>query len=148
MHHARPGRDTRAVDRTITALEERLRQAARPNAITDERVRAYCRDRGKPHSRFETVLLREAFKVVSAEDLIRRLVHDLRRRLRSEAQLDTTIAVPSLAHLAGLMKSGSEPAFLNLERWLLLGRLSQSTRVYLLYWQRLRDYLLWSVASI
>lgn len=96
-------------------LRARLEEAARPGAITDERVRAYCAERGIEHHRFEAALLRQALQVVAPMQVIDRL-------------------------LAG----GGEPSFVQLERLLHLGRLSQPTRVYLLYWRRLRDWLRWN----
>lgn len=240
-----------AVDRL--ALGERiageLRIAAQPRRVTEERVRAYCVDRGIARHRFEQALLGEAFKVVSATELIERLRADLVERMptlltspyacsaelrdgklllkvgaaRSEpkyvivgdqpawevlpgystvsgslsvlGQLDdgtgrssridagwsvasgTTCAalgrqagayfarpVQALVgcvagdalsrfnralptEIAAVLDDSREPTFVNVERLLRLGRLTHSTRVYLLYWKRLRDYLIWSVTS-
>lgn len=50
-------------------------------------------------------------------------------------------AIP--AHLATLARADRGPAFVQVERVLRLGRFSEKTRAYLLFWQRLRDYLLW-----
>jgi hypothetical protein len=239
------------VDRV--ALGERvaneLRAAARPARVTEERVRAYCDDRGMPHHRFELALLAEAFKVVSTEQLIERLRNDLIERMptlltspyacsaelrdgklllkvgaaRAEpkyvivgdqpawevlpgystmdgalsvvgrlddgservSRIDAGWAVTSgttcaalgrhagayfappvqalvgcvagdalsrfsralPAEMAAVLTDSREPTFVNVERLLRLGRLTHSTRVYLLYWKRLRDYLIWSVTS-
>ena len=146
MHHIRP-QTTRNLEDVIASLEARLREAARPETITEERARAFCRDHGKLHWRFERVLLLEAFKIVNADDLIRRLMSDLRRRLRGGTDRVAMVGEPSLAYLATLLDSGNSPIFLGLERLVRFGRLSQQTRVYVLYWQRLRDYLLWRVAD-
>ncbi len=146
MHHVR-SQTIRNLDAVIDSLEARLRDAARSETVTDELVRAYCADHGRVHWRFERVLLLEAFKSVNADDLIRRLMSDLRRRLRGGAHRVALVGEPSLAYLASLLDSGSAPIFLGLERLIRFGRLSQQTRVYVLYWQRLRDYLLWRVAD-
>lgn len=53
-------------------------------------------------------------------------------------------AVPR--EIAAVSSDAREPTFVNVERLLRLGRLTHSTRVYLLYWKRLRDYLIWSAA--
>jgi hypothetical protein len=52
-------------------------------------------------------------------------------------------AIPG--HLAGLARADRGPAFVHFERVLRLGRVTEKTRAYLLFWQRLRDYLLWRV---
>jgi hypothetical protein len=52
-------------------------------------------------------------------------------------------AIPG--HLATLARADRGPAFVHLERLLRLGRVTEKTRAYLLFWQRLRDYLLWRV---
>jgi hypothetical protein len=52
-------------------------------------------------------------------------------------------AIPD--HLASLARADRGPAFVHLERLLRLGRVTEKTRAYLLFWQRLRDYLLWRV---
>jgi hypothetical protein len=52
-------------------------------------------------------------------------------------------AIP--AHLATLARADRGPTFVQIERLLRLGRVSEKTRAYLLFWQRLRDYLLWRV---
>jgi len=96
-------------------LRARLQEAARPGAITEERVRAYCAERGIDHHRFEVALLQQALQVVTPAQVIDRI-------------------------LAG----GGEPTFVQLERLLRLGRLSKPTRVHLLYWRRLRDWLRWN----
>lgn len=226
-----------------------LRRAAQPRRVNEERVRAYCDDRGIPHHRFEQALLNEAFKVVSATELIDRLRADLIERIptlltspyacsaelrdgklllkvgaaRAEpkyvivgdqpawevlpgystvsgglsvvGQLDdgaghgsridagwtvasgTTCAAigrqagayfaPPVQALVGcvagdalsrfsralpaeigaVLNDSREPTFVNVERLLRLGRLTHATRVYLLYWKRLRDYLIWSVTG-
>jgi hypothetical protein len=54
-------------------------------------------------------------------------------------------AIP--AHLATLARSDRGPAFVHLERLLRLGRVTRKTRAYLLFWQHLRDYLLWRVRT-
>lgn len=51
-------------------------------------------------------------------------------------------AIPE--HLAALAGADRGPAFA-LERLVRLGRVTERTRAYLLFWQRLRDYLLWRV---
>jgi hypothetical protein len=146
MHHIRPN-TSRNLEQVIDSLETRLRSAASPPRITQKRVRAFCSETNNRHWRFERVLLLESFKVLDADDLIRRLMSDLRRRLRAGTNRVSPIGEPSLAYLATLLQSGSSPAFLGLERVVRLGRLSQQRRVYLLYWRRLRDYLLWFAAS-
>lgn len=50
-------------------------------------------------------------------------------------------AIPD--HLASLARADRGPAFVHLERLLRLGRVTEKTRAYLLFWRRLRDYLLW-----
>ncbi|HWN69473.1 MAG TPA: hypothetical protein VNM90_17650 [Haliangium sp.] len=54
-------------------------------------------------------------------------------------------AIPD--HLASLARADRGPAFVHVERLLRFGRVTQKTRAYLLYWQRLRDYLLWRVRA-
>lgn len=54
-------------------------------------------------------------------------------------------AIPD--HLASLARADRGPAFVHLERVLRLGRVTEKTRAYLLFWQRLRDYLLWRVRN-
>jgi len=55
-------------------LRARLEEAARPEAITDERVRAYCADLGIEHHRFEAALLRQAFQVVDPAAVLDRVL--------------------------------------------------------------------------
>lgn len=50
-------------------------------------------------------------------------------------------AIPE--HLATLARADRGPVFVHLERLLRLGRVTEKTRAYVLFWQRLRDYLLW-----
>lgn len=50
-------------------------------------------------------------------------------------------------HLAALAQTDRGPTLILIERLLRLGRVSQKSRVYLLYWQRLRDFLLWHVST-
>ncbi len=245
------GRGRLVLDRDALVARVRgdLQRAARPDMLDEDRIRAYCADRGIAHHRFEAALLGEAFKVVSAERLIDRLADDFRARMpaalestyrctaerhdgvlvlrlgasdygepryvivgeepewaiipgfssvhgtlaldgslvRAGAQpLAVTTAwrvapgatcasfgrdagacfAPSVRVLigclagdalsrftralpgtiAGVLGDAREPTFVNVERLLRLGRLTHSTRVYLLYWKRLRDYLIWSVA--
>lgn len=64
----------------------------------------------------------------------------------------TTVSLSRIAavlpgHLAALAHSERGPAFVQVERILRLGRMSKKSRIYLLYWQRLRDYMLWRVSS-
>lgn len=54
-------------------------------------------------------------------------------------------ALPS--EMAAVLTDSREPTFVNVERLLRLGRLTHATRVYLLYWKRLRDYLIWAVTA-
>ncbi len=237
-------------DALIARVREELQRAARPDLLDEDRVRAYCADRGIAHHRFESALLSEAFKVVSSDRLIDRLTDDLRARMpaalesayrcsaerrdgvlvlrlgasdygepryvivgeepewavipgfasvhgtlsldgslaRADAQplavtaawrvapgatcasfgrnagscfapqvrvLVGCLAGDALSRfsralpgtIAGVLGDSREPTFVNVERLLRLGRLTHSTRVYLLYWKRLRDYLIWSVAG-
>jgi hypothetical protein len=53
-------------------------------------------------------------------------------------------AIP--AHLATLARADRGPTFA-LERIVRLGRVTERTRAYLLFWQHLRDYLLWRVRA-
>ncbi|ACY18929.1 hypothetical protein [Haliangium ochraceum] len=50
-------------------------------------------------------------------------------------------AVPE--HLAALAQTERGPAFIHVERIFRFGRVTEKTRAYLLFWQRLRGYLLW-----
>jgi hypothetical protein len=60
--------------RVDVRLRARLREAARPEAITEERVRAYCADRGIEHHRFEAALLQQSLLVVEPDRLIERVL--------------------------------------------------------------------------
>ncbi len=50
-------------------------------------------------------------------------------------------------HLAGLARTDRGPAFVRVERLFRLGRVTEKTRAYELFWQRLRDYLSWRVSD-
>jgi hypothetical protein len=54
-------------------------------------------------------------------------------------------AIPD--HLATLARADRGPTFVHVERLFRLGRVTEKTRAYLLFWQRLRDYLLWRVRA-
>lgn len=220
----------------INAVEQRLTEVASLDHLTEERVRRYCDAINKPFNRFEHVILREAFKVVSPTDLVRKLVEDLRARPLDLAdrtiELDTLVAiidpsrtpfatcrvsspvggllsldgtltgtasdpsesdrvrvrsrwdvgggvdytfgteddgagVPAIDRVVGyvggsalarfidvvhrrlatLLETRSEPTFVAVERLLRLGRLTHKTRVYLLYWSRMREFVTWAMAA-
>ncbi len=61
----------------------------------------------------------------------------------SRALADVDRALPLV--IRGALQNPSEPAFAKVERLLRVGRLTHQTRVTLLYWKRLRDYLIWDV---
>ncbi len=60
--------------RVDVRLRARLHEAARVEAITDERVRAYCSERGIEHHRFEAALLQQALRVVEPRAVIERVL--------------------------------------------------------------------------
>lgn len=122
----------------VLSVEQRLRAAARLDAITRDRVRAYCNAIGERDHRIEGALLRNALETVVVGELIDGLIDSLKRRLAE---------VPS-RRVSVLLDGYLEPRSVRLERLVLLGRTRQRTRVYLLYWRRLRDWLIWSVGDL
>ena len=119
---ARAASLTPEVDRALWTLGERLREAARPAAISDDGVRAYCQAIGEDHHRIEGALLRRATEVIDVDVLIARLVADARARLAE---------VPGRVAAVWLNPRCQPPLRL---RW---------ARIRRLYWARLRDYLIW-----
>lgn len=69
------------VDDAVLALEAALRGVARPEALSEAIVQQYCHERGIADARMEHAVLREAFRVVSREVLVERLVSAAGRRL-------------------------------------------------------------------
>lgn len=59
------------------------------------------------------------------------------------ALADVDRALPLVERAA--LQNPSTPVFARLERLLRMGRLTHESRVLLLYWKRLRDYLIWDV---
>jgi len=59
------------------------------------------------------------------------------------ALADVDRALPLVVRAA--LQNPSTPVFAKVERLLRVGRLTHQTRVTLLYWKRLRDYLIWDV---
>lgn len=258
------------VGETVETFGAALRQVARPEIVTATDVQAYCQEHDIADERMELAVLREAFRVVSREVLLERLVDTVLRRLtaggseeidlegahsapiargssftdryrgmvfreadavvlrlslgstlepplaftsgrlvrararhaipvsgtlrlegsftplqgqRGPAQMRVhwrvgkgadvldTRAIHALAspleevvacvgagalarfaeaipdHLATLARADRGPAFVHVERLFRLGRVTEKTRAYLLFWQRLRDYLLWRVRA-
>jgi hypothetical protein len=220
----------------VEAVEHRLSEVATLEHLTEERVRRYCDAIDKPFNRFEHVILREAFKVVSPRDLVRKMIEDLRARPLEvddrTIELDTLVAiidpsrtpfatcrvsspvggllsldgtltgtasdaaeservrvrsrwdvgggvdytfgpdndgagVPAIDRVVGyvggsalarfvdvlqrrlatLLETRCEPTFVAVERLLRLGRLTHKTRVYLLYWARMREFVTWALAA-
>ena len=70
-----------AADVTLHAL----RRACDPSHLTDERLADYCEQSGKPSSRFERAVLREALGLISADDLAERLARAMPRRARRDS---------------------------------------------------------------
>ncbi len=258
------------VGETVETFAAALRDVARPEIVTAVDVQAYCHEHGIADERMEHAVLREAFRVVSREVLVTRLVDAVERRLTSGGgdesdvdgahsapiakgstfidsyrgmvfrEADTVILRLSLGstlepplaftsghlvrararrvipvsgtlrlegsftpiqghrgpaqmrvhwrvgkgadaldtraihaltspleqvvacvgagalarfaeaipdHLAALARADRGPAFVHVERLFRLGRVTEKTRAYLLFWQRLRDYLLWRVRA-
>ncbi len=88
--------------------------------------------------------------------------HDDRLNTQSWAHLESpldetlhclgTAALSRLAevmptYLASLVHGDRGPVFVHVERLFRLGRVTKTTRIYLFYWRRLRDFLLWNVRT-
>jgi len=210
------------------AIEGRLWAAARVDALTEDKVVAYCEARGLLHPRLELALLREAHTIVPPAQVIDRLVADVETYLRrpgngeltllvngtnTATEVDGTCSVSGTLALSGslslpdrarraddyevetnwhvvrgearsafaerasslfvepvasavgivavraladvdralplleraALQNPSTPVFAKVERLLRVGILTHRTRVMLLYWKRLRDYLIWDV---
>lgn len=72
-------------EEAVQVLEAALRGAARPEALTAAIVQQYCHEQGIADARMEHAVLREAFRVVSREVLMQRLVSAAGRRLAATA---------------------------------------------------------------
>lgn len=129
MRHARP-RSPRAAD--AAAVRRRLIAYCDDAQLTRTRVTAYCAARDLPCPRLELATLRTATRTIDVGALTRRMTRNLERS-RDGAVLP-------------LLDTACEPPRSALERFLPRPMVPLQRRADLLYWRRLRDYLVWCLA--